>query len=47
MLVLDPEDRSVMTFRGEDVSILRDQDVLDGGEVVPGWTVPVRELFPD
>lgn len=48
VLVLDPQDRSVTVFEGmDDVRILRGEDVLEGGEVVPDWTVPVRELFPD
>lgn len=47
VLVLDPRERSVTVFRDGDVRILLGHDVLEGGEVVPGWTVPVRELFPD
>ena len=27
------------------ISVLTDQDVLDGGDVVPGWTMPVGDIF--
>jgi hypothetical protein len=27
------------------LGIVYANDILDGGEVVPGWTIPVREIF--
>jgi len=30
---------------GQAVRILTENDVLDAEEVVPGWTLPVRNLF--
>jgi hypothetical protein len=34
--VLTPTDRQLLTIN----------DVLEGGDVLPGFSVPVRELFP-
>lgn len=47
MLVLvDPRNREVTVFRssGSRLELSKD-DVLDGGDVVPGWTLPVRHIF--
>ena len=44
--MVDPDARSVAVFAGPDHShILREDDLLDGGEVLPGFTLPLRELF--
>ena len=46
VVVVDPRRRSVTLYRSrDDIRILAGDDVLDGGDVVPGWRVPVRELF--
>ena len=46
VLVLNPRRRAVAVHRpGADVRHLTDDDTLAGEDVVPGWTVPVRELF--
>lgn len=46
VVVVDPPKRTVIVHRSHaDVLILKEDDVLDGGDVVPGWTLPVRELF--
>lgn len=46
VLVVDPRRRSATLYRSrEEIRILSEDDVLDGAEVVPGWRVPVRELF--
>jgi Uma2 family endonuclease len=46
VIVVNPRNRSVMVHQsyGEPVR-LTEADVLDGGDVVPGWTLPVRKLF--
>jgi Uma2 family endonuclease len=45
--VISPEIRSVMVYRADgSVADLRAADVLDGGDVVPGFRVAVGELFP-
>jgi len=47
-LVLYPDTRSVAVYRGpSDIRLLGPEDALDGGEVLPGFTCPVRDLFPD
>jgi Uma2 family endonuclease len=46
VLVLNPRRRTVAAHRpGADMRHLTVDDTLDGEDVVPGWTVPVRELF--
>jgi hypothetical protein len=30
---------------GEEGKVLRVDDILDGGEVLPGFTLPVRDIF--
>jgi hypothetical protein len=35
-----------MVYRSHsDIIELTENDVLDGGDVVPGWKLPLRELF--
>ena len=46
VVVLDPRRRAVTVYRSrDDIAVLTTDDVLRGGEVVPGWSVPVRDLF--
>jgi Uma2 family endonuclease len=46
VLAADPHRRTVTRYRGrDDICILDENDVIDGEDVVPGWTLPVRELF--
>jgi Uma2 family endonuclease len=46
VLVVNPRGRSVAVHRtGRDVRILGIEDTLDGEDVVPGWTLAVRDLF--
>jgi Uma2 family endonuclease len=45
--VVDPLDRSVTVYRSlKDVSVLAETQTLDGGDVVPGFSCRVAELFP-
>ncbi len=45
--VVDPSNRTVTVYSpSTDVKILNEQDTLDAGEVVPGFRVAVRDLFP-
>ncbi len=45
--VLYPSTRSVHVFRADgSTTALRESDSLDGGEVLPGFSVPVADLFP-
>jgi Uma2 family endonuclease len=44
--LVDPKERSVRVFEpGRAAVLLGADDVLGGGDVLPGLTVPVRELF--
>lgn len=46
VVVVNPRKRTVTVYRsGSDVVVLTEHDELDGGDVVPGWRVPVREIF--
>ena len=45
-MVVDPENQTVTLYRSHpDVRVLTNDDVLEGGEVVPDWTLPVRDIF--
>ena len=47
VLVLNPRQRTVTVHRSPtQVRQLSVADTLDGEDVVPGWSVPVRDLFP-
>lgn len=44
--VIDPQTRVVNTYRSRtDVRLLGELDELDGGEVLPGFRLPVKDLF--
>lgn len=46
VLVVDPERKAATVYRSrEDIRILLPGDVVDGGDVVPGWRLPVAEIF--
>jgi Uma2 family endonuclease len=46
VLVMDAERRTVTVFRSRDeVRILTEGDTIDGADVVPGWKLPLAELF--
>jgi Uma2 family endonuclease len=46
VVVVNPRTRSVTVYRSRaQIVVLREQDTLDGSDVVPGWTLPVATLF--
>jgi hypothetical protein len=46
VFVVNPRRQTIKVYRpGHDPRELGITDTLDGGEVVPGWTMPVREVF--
>ncbi len=46
VLAADTSRRTVTVYRSrEDVRILVEGDVVDGADVVPGWRLPVAEVF--
>jgi Uma2 family endonuclease len=47
VVVVNPRRRAATVYRSRsDIVLLTENDVLDGGEVVPGWSLPLREVFP-
>ena len=43
-----PERGAVVVFRaGQQVAELGESDALDGGEVLPGYRLPVAEIFAE
>ena len=46
VFVVNPRRRTVAVHRpGQPVTILGIDDTLDGEDVVPGWSLPLRDLF--
>jgi Uma2 family endonuclease len=46
VLAINPRRRSVTLYRSQsDITILTGTDVLDGGDVVPGFQVALQEIF--
>lgn len=46
VLLADPEGRTVHAYRSRSqIHVLEESDLLDAGDVVAGWQVPVREFF--
>jgi Uma2 family endonuclease len=46
--LVDPETRSVAVYTTpEHPTVLREEDTLEGGAVLPGLALPVRELFAE
>lgn len=44
---LDPERRSAVVYgAGGDVRLLKGDDMLDGGDALPGFRLPLGDLFP-
>ena len=47
MVVIDPEDKTVATFRPSlaPITLRSDEDLLDLGDVVPDFQCRLREIF--
>ncbi|MCG8350866.1 MAG: Uma2 family endonuclease [Chloroflexales bacterium] len=46
VLIVNPRKRTVTVYRSLlQIVVLREQDLLDGADVVPGWTMPVADIF--
>ena len=46
VIVVMPRRRAVAVYRSlTEIVMLTENDALEGGDVVPGWTMPVRDLF--
>ena len=43
---LNPKTRTATIYRGfDDIRILTEGDTIDGGDVVPGWQLPLADVF--
>jgi Uma2 family endonuclease len=46
VILVMPRKRTIAVYRSlTDMMMLTEHDTLDGADVVPGWKIPVRELF--
>jgi Uma2 family endonuclease len=46
VIVVNPRQRSVTVYHSRtDMIRLTEEDTLDGGDVVTGWQLPIREMF--
>ena len=46
VVVVNPRRQQVFVHAPDaDVKVLEIDDTLEGGEVVPGWQLPIKELF--
>ena len=46
VVVVNPRKRAVTVYRSlTDIIVLTEDDTLSGGDVVPGWTVAVKDIF--
>jgi Uma2 family endonuclease len=46
VVVVHPPKRTVTVYRPRGTAlVLTENDVLEGGDVVPGWQIPVRDIF--
>ena len=47
VVVVNPRNRTVNVHTPDNTITLEMGDTLDGGEVVPGWQMPVADMFTD
>lgn len=46
VVVVDPRNRTASVRRSSsEITVLSENDTLEGSEVVPGWSLPVRDIF--
>ena len=46
VVVIDPYQRTATVYRApDDIRVLTERDVLDGGDVVSGWKMPLGDVF--
>ena len=46
VLVVDPKQHTVTVYRSREyIRILAEGDALDGADVIPGFSLPVTEIF--
>ena len=47
VIVVNPRNRTALVGTVRGIARLTIDDTIDGGDVVPGWSLPMRELFAD
>jgi Uma2 family endonuclease len=46
VIVVDPRKWAVTVYRSlTEITVLTENEILNGGDVVPGWSMPVRKTF--
>jgi Uma2 family endonuclease len=45
VIVVNPRHRRATVYTPGAAVLLTDDDALDGGDVVPGWTLPLKDVF--
>ncbi|HET7464053.1 MAG TPA: Uma2 family endonuclease [Longimicrobium sp.] len=46
VIVVNPTRRAATVYRSRnDLLLLSENDAIDGGDVVPGWKLPLKEIF--
>jgi len=46
VVVVYPRKRSAKVYRSAaDITVLMENDILDGGDVVPGWSMALKDIF--
>jgi Uma2 family endonuclease len=46
VVVVNPRKNAVTAYRSlTEIVVLTEEDYLDGGDIVPGWTIAVKEIF--
>ena len=46
VVVVNPRNKTVAVRRSQpEITVLKEGDTLEGAEVVPGWSLPVRDIF--
>jgi Uma2 family endonuclease len=46
VVIINPRKRTVTVYRSLlQIVVLREQDILDGGDVVPGWALAIADIF--
>ena len=45
VVMVNPRNHTVQTHTPDGVTKLTEDDTLDGGDVVPGWRMPVADIF--
>jgi len=43
--VVDPETRRIFVYQGVEVSVVKESGALAGGDLLPGFSLPVAEIF--